>query len=297
MATIFRITVWTKDEAPVNAAVDEAFQEIARLNAIFSDYEPWSEISRLSRTHDKAVPVSDDLWRILVRGREIARGTDGAFDFTCGHLSHLWRRAIRLKKPPPPARLEQGLELTDWRSVELDEPAQTANLTKEGTLLDLGGIAKGYAADAALRILAGHSLPISLITAGGDLACGSPPPRSQGWDVHLRTRESGTEEATIQVHHSGVSTSGDLHQFVEIDGVRYSHIVSPKTGLGLTNRIAATVVAPDTTTSDALATALCVSGEALMKDVVQRFPGVSARLVRQTTDGNETHTSPGFPPQ
>jgi thiamine biosynthesis lipoprotein len=278
MATTFRITVFADDSGELDEAVNAAFQRIAELNHIFSDYEPRSEISQLSRTCNRPTQVSPDLWRILVRAREIAETTNGAFDFTCGHLSHLWRRAIRRKQLPPSERLEEAVELTDWKRVEFDEASRSITLRTPKTLLDLGGIAKGYAADAALRILRERSFPQAQVTAGGDVACGAPPPRDSGWSVGLRVTESSTDLQRIRVANMGVSTSGDLHQHVELAGRRYSHIVSPFTGMGLTQQSACTVVAPDATSSDALATAFCVAGETEWQSWLTRLPGVDARL-------------------
>lgn len=296
MATTFRITTWTKPDAVIEKEIDSAFNIIARLNSVFSDYEPNSEISRLSRSGTKGMKVSDDLWTILVAARDIAAATDGAFDFTCGHLSHLWRRALRRGSLPPEDRLEEARQLTDWTKVEFDEPSKTVRLMEPGMLLDLGGIAKGYAADSALRSLKEAGLPQTLVTAGGDLAIGAPPPDQSGWKITLRTFEEEDQDSVIQTANAGVSTSGDLHQFVEIDGTRYSHIVSPKTGLGLSDRIACTFIAPNATTSDAMATACCVAGPEKMKVWIRHSEGTyKARLVQETQATIEEHLTPGFP--
>ena len=295
MATSFRITTWAEAGSNWDSKIDAAFKIIARLNTVFSDYEPNSEISRLSRSGTSGMEVSGDLWKLLRRAREIAELTDGAFDFTCGHLSHLWRRAIRRGKLPPEDRLEEARHLTDWRQVEFDEASQTVRLCRPGMLLDVGGIAKGYAADAALKSLRESGLPCSLVTAGGDLAVGDPPPASSGWAVSLRTSDDGTSDTAIEASGAGISTSGDLHQFVDLDGTRYSHIVSPKTGLGLSNRVACSVIAPDATTSDAMATACCVAGRERMLEWTGATPNLEARLVEWSKDGPEVHCSPGFP--
>ena len=132
-----------------------------------------------------------------------------------------------------------------------------------GVPVRLGGIAKGYAADACLRLLSEQGLERAVVQAGGDTAVGKPPPGKQGWEVKLRTFTRPGEDDDLRVltlADCAVSTSGDLYQFLEIEGVRYSHIVSPVTGLGLTDRIACSVIAADGSTSDALATAMCVLG-------------------------------------
>ncbi|MCB1276180.1 FAD:protein FMN transferase [Prosthecobacter sp.] len=282
MATTFRISLHAESKEQAEAAADAAFKRIAALNAVCSDYEPNSELMRLVNTGPHLpFRASDDLFTIITRALELSRLTDGAFDITCGNLSHLWRRTRRLKKLPPADRLQQALAATDWRAVQLDANAHTITLLKPGMLLDLGGIAKGYAADAALRVLRDLGLARALVIAGGDIAIGDPPPGTDAWDIKLRqfTKPSPEEDlVTVRLHNCAVSTSGDLYQFTEIDGVRYSHIVSPKTGLGLTERIACSVIAPDATTSDALATAMCVMGKKRGTDVAAQIQGVTARF-------------------
>ncbi|OYW73136.1 MAG: hypothetical protein B7Z37_22715 [Verrucomicrobia bacterium 12-59-8] len=283
MATTFRISLHAESRVQAEKAAEAAFKRIADLNAVCSDYEPNSELMQLCNTGpNKPFKASADLFSIISRALELSRLTEGAFDITCGNLSHLWRRTKRTHKLPPADRLQLALTATDWRAVQLDEQTHTITLLKPGMLLDLGGIAKGYAADAGLRVLREHGHPRALVMAGGDIAIGDPPPGADAWDIKLRqfTHASPEEDlVAVRLHNCAVSTSGDLYQFTEIDGTRYSHIVSPLTGLGLTERIACSVIAPDCTTSDALATAMCVLGRkrgekaaAQVKGVTTRFP-------------------------
>ncbi len=296
MATTFRIATWSNEPAKLEQPIDEAFNVIARLNTLFSDYEPNSEVSQLSRSGTEGMQVSDDMWRILSQAREMAERTNGAFDFTCGHLSRLWRRAIRRGELPPNDRLHQAMDLTNWQDVDLDENTQTVRLKQSGMLLDLGGIAKGYAADAALKSLQRHGLHSSIVTAGGDLAIGRPPPDQDHWNISLRTQTPNADDGIILVADSGVSTSGDLHQYVEIDGNRYSHIVSPKTGLGLSGGVACTIVGHSTTFTDAMATACCVAGPESTQNWSQLSPRFEARLVQRGAESTREHLTEAFPP-
>lgn len=282
MGTTFRIALHAESREKATAAADAAFKRIAALNAVFSDYEPESELMKLCNAGPgEAFKASDALFDLIARSLEISRATDGAFDITSGNLTRLWRRTRRLHKLPPPDRLAQALQATDWHAVQLDATSKTITLMKPGMLLDLGGIAKGRSADEALRGLCDHGITRALVMAGGDIAIGDPPPGDDAWDIKLRqfTRPSAQEDlATVRLHNCAVSTSGDLYQFIEIEGVRYSHIVSPKTGLGLTARIACTVIAPDCTTSDALATAMCVMGKERGTTVAAGLPGVTVKF-------------------
>ena len=283
MATTFRISVHADTKAQAEAAADAAFKRIAALNAVFSDYEPNSELMQLCNAGpNKPFKASDDLFILISHSLEFARLTEGALDITCGNLTHLWRRTKRTHKLPPADRLQQALAATDWRAVQMDAKAHTITLLKPGMLLDLGGIAKGYAADAGLRVLREHGLTRALVMAGGDIAIGDPPPGEDAWEIKLRQFASSTpkeELATVRLHNCGVSTSGDLYQFTEIDGVRYSHIVSPQTGLGLTERIACSVIAPNCMTSDALDTAICVMGKERGQKMAAQVKGVTVRFV------------------
>ena len=284
MATTFRISLHADSKEQAEAAADAAFKHIAYLNTDFSDYEPNSELLQLCKTGpNKPFKASPALFDLISRSLDLARLTDGAFDITCGNLTQLWRRTKRVKKLPPTDRLAKALAATDWRAVQLDAKAPTITLLKPGMLLDLGGIAKGYAADEGLRILREHGLTRALVMAGGDIAIGDSPPGEDAWEIKLRTFTKPTPDAeeqmeTVRLKHCGVSTSGDLYQFTEIEGVRYSHILSPKTGLALTTRIACSVIAPDCTTSDALATAMCVLGKERGEKLVSQMMGVTVRF-------------------
>ena len=282
MATTFRISVHAENRAQAEQAADAAFKRIAALNAVYSDYEPNSELIQCCNAGPgKPVKVSTDLYDLVQRSLDFARLTDGAFDITCGNLTHLWRRTKRTHQMPPAERLRQALAATDWHAIQLDEKAHTLTLLKPGMLLDVGGIAKGYAADAGLKVLQQHGLKQALVMAGGDIAIGDPPPGQDAWEIKLRQFASANAEEdliTMRLHNCGVSTSGDLYQFTEIEGKRYSHIVSPFTGMGLTERIACSVIAPDCTTSDALATAMCVIGRERGEKAAAKVKGVTLKF-------------------
>ena len=262
MGTSFSITLYAPENryAEAEAAALAAFDRLTALNAIFSDYEPNSEINRLAAAAPKPWPASADLLSLSTRALELARATDGAFDPTLGQLTHLWRSSRQRQKLAPPDRLQKALSTTGWRYFHRHPEDQTLTLTKPGLLLDFGGIAKGHAADQMLALLKAKGFPIAIVLAGGDTAAGDPPPDSPGWTVTLRTGIQDTSPVNLSLANRSVSTSGDLYQFIELDGTRYSHIIDPKTGLGLTRRIACSVIAQDTATSDALATALCILG-------------------------------------
>jgi thiamine biosynthesis lipoprotein len=204
--------------------------------------------------------VSPLLLDLLAKSLEFARRTDGRFDPTLGPLTKLWRETRRVGKLPGPGTLAAAKSSSGFRLLELDKTAGTVTLTQPGMRLDLGGIAKGYAADAMFDVMKSKGFPATCIAAGGDLRLGDPPPGKSGWAVGMKTLEKDSTSGHLTLSNCAVSTSGDLQQAVEIDGVPYAHIIDPKTGLGLTRHLAVTIIAPNATTSDALATAACVAG-------------------------------------
>ena len=160
---------------------------------------------------------------------------------------------------PAPDALAEARRLVGWSRVELDESAQTVRLPGPGMRLDLGGIAKGYILQKALATLRDHGVTVAMIDAGGDIVAGDPPRRSGGWRIQF---SAGCEVRSVEVllRNGALATSGATAQFVEIDGARYSHVMDPRTGLGLTSHRTVHVRAPDGATADAWATALGVLG-------------------------------------
>jgi thiamine biosynthesis lipoprotein len=265
MGVPFRVVFYAPDPATATNAARAVFARIRALNDVLSDYEFDSELSRLSRTagRGETVPVSAELWTVLHRAQDLAQRTGGAFDITVGPCVSVWRRARRDREMPTPARLAAARAATGWQQLELDAAAHTARLEVPRMRLDLGGIAKGYAADEGLKVLAGHGITRALISGGGDLAVSAPPPGQPGWRIELPPLDAPGAPARsrfVRLQQAALATSGDVFQYVEIDGVRYSHIVDPRTGLGLTNRSLVTVIAPDGLTADSLSTAISVLG-------------------------------------
>jgi thiamine biosynthesis lipoprotein len=287
MGTSFRIVCYAEDANIARLTAKAAFSRIAELDNIMSDYSPTSELTRLGQqaggTPQKASP---DLFYVLCKAQEMAQMTDGAFDVTVGPVVRLWRRARRQRELPNPERLTQALGCVGFRKIRLDETARSVQLSEPGMVLDLGGIAKGYAADEALKVLVQSGMPSSLVAAGGDIAVGSPPPGSDGWTVAISPLDA-TEKPMkhLLLKEEAVSTSGDAEQFVEIQGKRYSHIVDPRTGVGLVGHRIVTVVAPNGITSDSLATAVCVMGSSQGLELVDSLKDTAALFVEATEDG------------
>jgi thiamine biosynthesis lipoprotein len=211
---------------------------------------------------------------VLVRAQEIARASGGAFDVTVGPLTRLWREARRAGRLPLTAALDDAREITGFSLLQLDPHRRTLWFQKSGMSLDLGGIGKGYAADAALAELAERGITRALVDLGGDLSLGDAPPGRAGWRVQVGG------EGPLLLARRGVATSGDLEQFVEIEGVRYSHILDPRTGIGLTDRGRVTVISRHCIDADAFASAHSVLDPDAGLELIEKQPFTAARIER-----------------
>lgn len=263
MGTLFTITLYARGELAARVSADAAFARIAALDRMMTDYDPESELMQLGRKPvGEPIRVSDELFDILQQSQRVAELSDGAFDVTIGPVVRQWRRARRTGTLPAPEALARVRELVGWRKLKLDPCQQTVTLTVPDMQLDLGGIAKGYAADQALAVLKAQGLPCALVAASGDIAVGEPPPGKRNWRVAVGQLDGkdGKPARILFLNDAAVSTSGDAEQFVEIGGHRYSHIVDPRTGVGLTERLQVTVIGRRATATDAFATAASVLG-------------------------------------
>ena len=297
MGAPWTITVHAASQAAGSEAIAAAFAEVERLERVLSDYDPESELSRLSAraASPEPVAVGDDLWRLLVAAEVFRERTGGAFDVAVGPLTSLWRQARRSGRLPRPEKLSAALQAVGAGTVELNPATRSVLLPKPDTRLDPGGIGMGYAADRALEVLAAAGIAAAMIDASGDVLVSGPPPGTPGWRIAVKPLRPGGTGETLVLAHAAVSTSGDAYQAVEIDGVRYSHIVDPRTGLGVTGPTTATVIAPDATTADALATAASVLGHAAGPAVVESFSGCAARFAWREGDNDLVLATPGWP--
>ena len=263
MGVDFHLKFYAKDRPAAERIARQAYARVEALNGIFSDYEPGSELNRLChRPAGQPVKVSPELFDILQRSQKLARETGGAFDITAGPMIRLWRAARKQQKLPDPNAIAAVKSRVGFEKIILNPRDRTVTLRAANMQLDLGGIAKGYAVDEAMKILKANCIRRAFVAASGDMLTSGPPIGREGWRVEIRNVDQfgNLYARTVHLKHQALSTSGDTEQFVEINGRRYSHIVDPRTGHGLTNRLQVTVVSEASTKSDSHATALNVLG-------------------------------------
>jgi FAD:protein FMN transferase len=236
------------------------------------------------------------LWVVLQRAQSLAERSGGAFDVTVGPCVNLWRQARREGKLPDPARLAKARLSVGYKQVKLDPTARTVTLLAPDMRLDLGGIAKGYAVDQGLHVLSRFGVGSALVSGGGDLAVSAPPPGKRGWLIELPPLDATNAPPArfVLISHAGLSTSGDLFQRLETNGVRYSHIIDPRTGIGLTDHSLVTVIAPDDFTADSLTKVMSVLNPKDALRFIKDMPHIDVRIVRKPGDKIELYESRRF---
>lgn len=274
-----RIVVYAPNRDAAERACTAAFNRIAELDAIMSDYRADSELMLLCKKAGGApVPVSADLFKVLQTATIVSRRSKGAFDVTVGPLVALWRTARKTGLLPNPRDIDTARKLVGWKKVKLNDRSRTVQLTTPGMKLDLGGIAKGYAIDEAQVFLKRNGINRALVEMGGDISVSGPPPDSTGWTIRIPNAGDDNGPRDLQFSNQAISTSGDTEQFVVIGGTRYSHVIDPRTGQAVTNRIQATVIAKEGLISDPLSKLLALLGKEAGSKVLKDYPGTKYYL-------------------
>jgi len=288
MGVRFRISLYCADRDTAERAFAAAFAELTRLEKIYSDFDPDSEVRRFDQqAPEHWVDVSSDLFQLTRRALEIQAQTDGYFDISLGTLTKLWRAARRDGQLPDPKILADAQRTSGGPRMKLDSASHRIWKLDGDFQLDFGGIAKGDAADQVLRLLRDQfAIDRVLIDAAGDLVAGNPPPGQPGWIVGLAQPEPARRRLDrIYLKNQALASSGDTTQFLEIDGRRWSHLLDPKTRQPSEGQNLTLVFAPDGATADALASALAVCPPAEFERLAAGFPQVfAARYYRRSAD-------------
>ncbi|HEX6850267.1 MAG TPA: FAD:protein FMN transferase [Candidatus Polarisedimenticolaceae bacterium] len=291
MGTVFRIQVHAPPSAQARRAVAAALDEVARVEALLSEWRETSEISALNRAAGRGpLRVGPELLEVLERAALASEATGGAFDVTFATCGGLW--SFRDARVPSDDELATCLGHVGFRKIRVDRARSEVEILDPATRIGLGGIGKGYGVDRAAAVLERAGVGNYVVDGGGDLRIrgrnGDRP-----WTVGLADpRRKGELAGRVEMEAGSIVTSGDYESYFERDGVRYHHILDPATGRPARGSIAVTVVAPDATWADALATGLFVMGPERAIPAAEALPGVSVRIV--SPDG-AVHTSRGFP--
>lgn len=283
MGTVAHIVAVAPDVPTAQRAIEAGFDTLERIEKMMSDYDPHSELSALNRqAFDKPVAVSEELFEVISAAVEVSRLSQGAFDITIAPVVQLWRRAKQAAVAPTEQELAAAKAKVGWQHLRLDAAHRTVQFAQEGMALDLGGIAKGYAADKAVAAMRAAGATAGLVDIGGDMSCfGKPADGKNRWRIGLQDPTQDDQILLrLELEDNAIATSGDYRRFVILDGKRYSHIINPASATSAAELCSVSVIAPTGMQADALATAVSVLGEQKGRELVEKLPNVEAILIR-----------------
>ena len=290
MGSRFDITVVAMDSIKADQYIDLAVQEISRIEKLISSWDPASETSRINRNAGiEPVRVDKELFDLIKRSLAISRLTDGAFDITYASMDKIWKFDGSMTEMPTVEAIRNSVSRVGFGKIVLDESNFTVFLPEAGMKIGFGAIGKGYAADKAKKMLMDYGVQAGIINASGDMNTWGNQPDDEDWKVAITNpMDKGKAFGLVPVRQGAVVTSGDYEKYVEFNGIRYTHIIDPKTGYPAHGVISSTVFAPSAELADALATSLFVMGVDVGIARINQLPNVECILIDE--DGN-IHTS------
>jgi thiamine biosynthesis lipoprotein len=281
MGSTFEITVVDDDAIRANKNIDAAVAEIKRIERLISSWDMALQTSEINKNAGaKAVRVKKELFQLIERAKSISKLTDGAFDISYASMDRIWKFDESMGQMPSDKEIKLSVAKVGAKSIELDAKNNTVFLKKKGMKIGFGAIGKGYAADKAKTLLQERGVSAGIINASGDMNAWGSQPDGTPWRVAIRNPMNKNKVfALMPLQNKAVVTSGNYEKFVRFNGVRYAHIIDPRTGYPATELISVTVFAPKAEFADALATAVFVMGKEAGIDRINQIPNVDCIII------------------
>ena len=296
MGSSFTIIFYHTDSLEAVSISKDCFALVDSLNNIFSDYSSASEVGQLASmpvVNDQK--VSDELFEVILLSKQAWLRSGKTFDITIGALTQLWRKAKKENRFPTDSEIKTAKEQTGFVNLIVNERVRTISFKKPGIRFDFGGIIPGYAAGKVMDILKSKNISSALVDASGDIVVSDPPPGKNGWTVAINLPGSQDEiwHTKLELKNFAVSTSGDVYRYTIHEGKKYSHIIDPRTGYGVTSQRNVTVIAKYGADADWLATACSILP---INKALKLAKKVHAAIFIATSDGEKiiNYTSESF---
>ncbi len=261
MGSPFNLAIYADTKQIADSLASQSFKLVDSINMVCSDYDSSAELYKLHfAAVGKPIKVSPILMELLCTARKAYKDSYGSFDITVGPLSLLWRNARKSQIFPTATAINEARKCIGFNKIQIDSSAQTITFLQPNMQLDMGGIAKGYAADKVLAFLQSLGITNALVDAGGDMVAFGMPSQKKGWrvGVNIPGQLETLWNRKLILSNKAVATSGDAFQYMLHEGKKYAHIIDARTGYGVTFQRNVTVVAPTATTADWLATACSI---------------------------------------
>ncbi len=281
MGSRFDITVVATSQTKADEYIDLAIEEISRIEKLISSWDPSSITSDINNAAGlQPIAVNQEYFDFIQRCIGISRLTDGAFDITYASMDRIWKFDGSMTSMPPQNEIRASVNKVGYEKIILNPVNNTIFLSEKGMKIGFGGIGKGYAADKAKALLIKHGVEAGIINASGDMNTWGKQPDGKNWLVAITNPlNKNATYGMLPLKNGAVVTSGNYEKYVTFNGIRYSHIINPKTGYPATGIISATIFAPSAELADALATAIFVLGHEVGIDRINQINGAEAILI------------------
>lgn len=281
MGSRFDITVVAQNEEIGYINIEEAVAEITRIEKMISSWDPDSETSLINKNAGiKPVKVSEELYKLIERAKQVSEITDGAFDISYASMDEVWKYDGSMTHPPTPADIKRSIAKIGYKKIVLNSDAGTVFLKDVGMKIGFGGIGKGYAADRTKELLVSKQVRAGIINASGDLTAWGTKVSGEKWLIGIANPLSKEKIFSwVPIVESSVATSGNYEKFVTFNGVKYSHIIDPRTGYPSTGINSVSIFSKSAELCDALATAVFIMGKDSGLALIDQLGGTEAIIV------------------
>ena len=293
MGTRIYVELWDTDAAHGEASIDAVMAEMRRIDELMSHYKPESQLSRINQhAADAPVVVDKELFDLIKLSTHYSEITEGAFDITYASVGYLYNYPDHIR--PTEAQIKAALPAVNWRNMKFDDAHHSVFFEHKGMRIDLGGIGKGYAVDRGIDILQKRGIQHAVVTAGGDSRIIGDH-MGRAWLVAIRHPDDPNKVVTrIPLSDAAMSTSGDYERYFDENGVRYHHIIDPKTGHSASKVRSATIIGPTATQTDGMSKTAFVLGPEKALEIINRMPEYDAVFV--APDGKVFYSNGLRPP-
>ncbi|WP_417856890.1 FAD:protein FMN transferase [Xanthomarina gelatinilytica] len=290
MGSRFDITVVANSQPEANAYIDEAVNEISRIENLISSWKPDSQTSLINKNAGiKPVVVDKELFNLIKRSIDISKLTQGAFDISYASMDKIWKFDGSMANLPSPEAIKSSVEKVGYKNILLNEENSSVFLKSEGMKIGFGAIGKGYAADKAKELLIEKGVSAGIINASGDMNTWGKQPNGETWKIAITNPLNKDKVfALLPIDNRAIVTSGNYEKFVKFNNIRYSHIIDPRTGYPSKGIISISVIAPKAELADALATSIFVMGKEVGLNFINQLEGIECIVI---SDDGSIHYS------
>ncbi|MBS1549628.1 MAG: FAD:protein FMN transferase [Bacteroidetes bacterium] len=282
MGSRFDITLVGKDSTSINQNINQAIQEIDRIERLISEWSNDTPVSEINKNAGiKPIKVNPELIQLTQTALYFSKKTRGAFDISIVAMDKIWKFDGSIKTMPTEESIKKSVQKVNYKNILIDTKKQTIFLKEKGMKIGFGSIGKAYAAEKAKELMQKNGVEAGIINAAGDVATWGKQPDGEAWAIGIQNPFEPDEiEEVVEMDNNAVVTSGSYEKYAEINGKRYSHIIHPKTGMPSTGLISVTIIGKNATIANGLSTSIMVLGVQKGLQLMNQFPDYRFLMIK-----------------